>query len=141
MNHSRVPFVETAIDQAGGAADFLGTDLVNALKDVPDTELMAEFNAARTRAIAELRGYVTWLKEEKLPKANDNFALGRDNYVKLLQYGEMVTNKPEDLLDIGLNELWRKEQVFKDTAHIIDPTNSPIEVFGPSRRIIPPRKA
>ncbi|HXD00981.1 MAG TPA: DUF885 domain-containing protein [Verrucomicrobiae bacterium] len=123
------PFIETAIDQAGGAADFLGTDLVNALKDVPDTTLMAEFNAANTRAIAELRGYVTYLKEQKLPKANDNFALGRENYMKLLQYGEMVTNKPEDLLDLGLNELWRKEQVFKDTAHLIDPTNSPIEVF------------
>ena len=123
------PFIETAIDQSGGVADFLGTDLVSAVKDVPDTALMAEFNAANTRAIAELRGYVTYLKEQKLPKASDNFALGRDNYMKLLQYGEMVTNTPEDLLYLGLNELQKKQKVFTDTAQLIDPSNSPIAVF------------
>jgi uncharacterized protein (DUF885 family) len=123
------PFVDTAIDEAGGAADFLGTDLVSALKDVTDPQLMGEFNAANTRAIAELRGYVAFLKEQKLPKANDNFALGREKYMRLLQYGEMVTNTPEELLDRGLNELWRKQRVFTDTAHLIDPTNTPTEVF------------
>ena len=49
--------------------------------------------------------------------------------MKLLQYGEMVTNTPEELLDLGLNELRSKQQVFTDTAQLIDPTNSPIEVF------------
>jgi uncharacterized protein (DUF885 family) len=123
------PFVETAIDQAGGAADFLGTDLVGALKDVPDPQLMADFNAANARAIAELRGYVTYLKEQKLPKANDNFALGRENYMRLLQYGEMVTNTPEDLLALGLSELSQKQKVFTDTAHLIDPSKSATDVF------------
>ncbi|HVV73116.1 MAG TPA: DUF885 family protein, partial [Verrucomicrobiae bacterium] len=46
------PFIETAIEQAGGAADFLGKDLVEALKSVADERLMAEFNAANQRAIA-----------------------------------------------------------------------------------------
>jgi uncharacterized protein (DUF885 family) len=123
------PYVETAIDQADGSADFLGTDLVNALKEVQDPQLMAEFNAANGRAIAELRGFATYLKEQKLPKATDNFALGREKYMRLLQCGEMITNTPEDLLDRGLTELARKEKVFNDTAHLIDPGKSPADVF------------
>jgi uncharacterized protein (DUF885 family) len=123
------PLVETAIEQAGGVADFLGTDLVNALKDLPDTQLMTDFKVANARAISELRDYVIYLKEQKLPKANDNFALGRDKYIHLLQYGEMVTNTPEDLLDRGLTELAHKERVFNETAHLIDASKSPEDVF------------
>jgi uncharacterized protein (DUF885 family) len=71
------PYVETAIDQANGAADFLGTE-----KDM-----------------------------------------------RLLQCDEMITNTPEDLLDRGLVELAKKEKVFNDTAHLIDPSKSPADVF------------
>ena len=123
------PFIETAIDQADGSADFLGKDLVDALKDVKDAGLMADFNAANNRAIQELRNFSTWLKEQKLPRANENYALGREKYVQLLQYGEMVTATPEQLLALGQRELERKQQVFADTARLIDPARKPIEVF------------
>jgi Bacterial protein of unknown function (DUF885) len=72
------PQVETAIEEADGAADFLGKDLVAALKDVPNETLMAAFNDSNTKAIGEMRGYAAYLKERKLPKANDRYALGRE---------------------------------------------------------------
>ena len=50
------PQVETAIEEADGAADFLSKDLVAALKDVKNADLMAAFNAANTKAIDEMRG-------------------------------------------------------------------------------------
>jgi uncharacterized protein (DUF885 family) len=77
----------------------------------------------------ELRKYVTWLKEVKLPKATDRYALGRDKYVRLIEYGEMISASPERLLEIGLAELKRKQQVFADAAREIDPGKKPIEVF------------
>ncbi len=40
----------SAGEVAGGLADFLGKDLVEALKDVKDNALMAEFAAAHQRA-------------------------------------------------------------------------------------------
>ncbi len=123
------PQIETAIDQANGAADFLSKDLVAALKAVKNETLMAEFNAANQRAIDELHGYVAYLKEQKLPKANENYALGRDNYIKLLEYGEMISLSPEQVLEIGLRELARKQQVFAEAAKQIDPDKKPIEVF------------
>ena len=91
------PQVETAIEEADGAADFLSKDLVEALKEVKDEKLMAEFNAANGQAIREMRGYAAYLKEQKLPKANDHYALGREKYVQMLRYGEMITASPEQL--------------------------------------------
>ena len=121
--------IETAIEEATGAADFLGKDLVEALKGVKNEKLMAEFNAANGRAIAELRGYVSYLNGEKLPKANDDFALGREKYVHMLVYGEMVTASPEELLEIGLRELKVQQRAFADAAREIDPEKKPAEVF------------
>jgi uncharacterized protein (DUF885 family) len=123
------PQVETAIEEADGAADFLSKDLVAALKEVKNEKLMAAFNAANTKAIGEMRGYAAYLKEQKLPKANDRYALGREKYRKLLEYGEMVTLSPEQVLEIGLRELLRKQEVFVETARQIDPARKPIEVF------------
>ena len=99
------PQVETAIEQAVGAADFLSHDLVAALNQVKDANLMAAFNAANARAVSEMRDYAAYLKEQKLPKANDHFALGRQKYQRLLEYGEVITASPEQLLEVGLREL------------------------------------
>lgn len=123
------PELETAIDEANGAADFLGKDLVDALKAVKDERLMTEFKRANDHAIQQLRDYVSYLKADKLPKANSQYSLGRDKYVKLLEYGEMVTLSPEQLLETGLRELKRKQQDFAEAAHQIDPNKKAVEVF------------
>ena len=41
----------------------------------------------------------------------------------------MVTLSPEQLLEIGLRELRRKQEVFAEAAREIDPSRPPIEVF------------
>ena len=123
------PQVETAIEEAGGTADFLGKDLVAALKEVKEGKLQAAFTAANTRAISEMRGFVAYLKEQKLSQANDHYALGREKYQKLLKYGEMVTQSAEQLLEIGLRELQNKQRVFAEAAGQIDPTRPPVDVF------------
>src|SRR5882762_4059994 len=89
------PEIETAIEEANGTADFLGKDLVDALKDLGDETLLADFHAADDRAIAEMKGYATFLKDQKLPKANEDYALGREKYIHLLQDDEMLTLSPE----------------------------------------------
>lgn len=123
------PFVETAIAIANGSADFLGKDLVEALKDVKDAALLAEFNAANQRAVAELRSFVKWLENEKLPGAHSNFALGRANYARMLRNDEFLTLSPERVLEIGMAELKREQAIFAETARLIDPTQKPIDVF------------
>lgn len=121
------PYVETAIDVAKGAADFLRKDLVAALKDLKNDKLKAEFEETNTRAIKELDGYVDYLKKEKLPRAHNNYALGREKYRRMLA-AEFVELTPEQLLEIALKELRREQEIFADTARKIDVTKKPIEV-------------
>ncbi len=128
------PFVETAIEVANGAADFLGKDLVATLQEVKNEAFRAEFDAANRQAMAELRGYVAYLKEVKLPQSHYRFALGREKYVRMLRYGELLTQSPEQLLEVGRRELRREQQVFAETARKIDPGKKPIDVFKATQK-------
>jgi uncharacterized protein (DUF885 family) len=123
------PYIETAIKVANGSADFLGKDLIQALKDVQDETLMAQFRVVNDKAIAEMRGYAAYLEKEKLPKAHTHYALGREKYQKMLQGGELISLAPEKILEIGLKELRREQQIFAETASKLDSNRKPIEVF------------
>ncbi len=123
------PQVELAIDQANGAVDFLRKDLVDALAQVKDTEVMTQFRAANDRAITQLQNYAGYLKDQKLPKANDDYALGREKYAQLLECGEMITMPADQLLELGLRELRAKQAVFAQAAQQINSSKKPVEVF------------
>lgn len=123
------PYVETAIEVATGAADFLSKELVEALAGVTNEVLRAEFRVANQSAIGALRDYVTWLKAEKLPGAHDRYAIGRDKFQKMMQGGELISLSPERVLELGLAELRREQAIFAATAREIDASRTPIEVF------------
>jgi len=122
-------YIETAILIANGSADFLGNDLLIALKGVKNDSLMDEFKSANNKAISEVKAYVKYLKEEKLPKANNKYALGREKYRKMLLYGEDISMPSEKILEIGLAELQKEKDVFNATAKIINPQKKPVEVY------------
>ena len=128
------PFIETAIEQAQGSVDFLSKDLLEALKPLKNEVLRERFAAANAKAISELRGYVKWLKEQRLPKANENYSLGREKFARMLREGELVLESPEKILEVGLRDLAREQKLFADTARLIDATRPPIEVFKAIQR-------
>ncbi|MDQ3020395.1 MAG: DUF885 domain-containing protein [Bacteroidota bacterium] len=122
------PFIEIAIKQAKGGADFLGKDLVEALKEVNNDVLMSEFYTVNNAAIKELNDYAEYLEKEKLPKANNNYSIGKDLYVKMLEQ-EMISMSPEEILAYGMNKLKQEQKLFEETAFIIDPSKKAIDVF------------
>ena len=123
------PLVETAIKVTGGAADFLERDLPLAVAELKDPALRAELDSANQTAIVELRAYATWLKGERLPSADHRFAIGREAFARMLRELEMVALSPEQILELGLRELRREQEIFAATAKRIDPTRSAIDVF------------
>lgn len=125
-----LPHTKLAIDIAKGSASFLGNDLLIALKDVKDTSLMKEFNVANKKAIAAINDYALFLEKEKLPKAHNHYAIGVDNYKKMLLYGEDISMSPDEILAIGLKELAKEQAAFDAAAKIIDPTKKPIDVYN-----------
>ena len=124
-----LPYIQTAIQIANGLADFFEGELILALKDVRNDSLMTAFEAANNNAIHELRDFAAFLEEEKLQKAHNNYALGKEKYQKMLLYGENISLPAKAILQIGLEELEKEQKVFAAMAEIIDPDKTPVEVY------------
>jgi uncharacterized protein (DUF885 family) len=125
-----LPHIELAIDIAKGNASFLQTDLLVALKEVKDSVLMKRFNEVNHKAIAALHDYANYLEKEKLPKANQRYAIGKENFEKMLLFSEEISMTADEILKIGLEELKKEQASFDATAKIINPTKNSIDVYN-----------
>lgn len=125
-----LPHIQLAIQIARGSASFLGSDLLVALKVVKNDSLMKAFNDANTKAIDAINGYATFLEKEKLPKANNKYAIGKENYQKMLLYGEGITMSADAILAIGMAELQKEQDAFNAAAKVINPNKKPIDVYN-----------
>jgi uncharacterized protein (DUF885 family) len=123
------PYVELAIATARGASEFLKKDLVESLADLKDETLRATFLQSNRRAAAALTEYAAWLEKEKLPKAIADFAVGEEKYQHFLAETELVTVPPGKLLELGLAELKKEQEVFAEAAKKIDETRPADVVF------------
>jgi len=123
------PYIETAIQIAQGTADFMNGDLKIALKDVKDDTLMTAFNTANAAAVEAIKSFATWLQNVKLPKANNNYALGVASYRKMLLYNEGITTNPDSILAMGLAELKKEQVTFNAAAKTINPNKKPVDVY------------
>ena len=50
-------------------------------------------NTANKKAIDAINGYAAFLEKEKLPKANNNYAIGKENYQKIISNIYMIKKK------------------------------------------------
>jgi uncharacterized protein (DUF885 family) len=123
------PYVELAIQTARGAAEYLKKDLIEALADLKDETLRNTFLQSNRRAAAALSDYAAWLEKEKLPKATPEFAIGQEKYKKFLAETELVDMEPAKLLELGLAELKKEQDVFAEAAKKIDETRPADVVF------------
>lgn len=121
--------IETAVDIAEGHRLFLEKDLPLAMQAVTDKSLLTEFKASNHIALTELSNFVAWLKTERLPWADNSFALGGKKYRHLLQLTEFVDLSPEQLLALGRRELNAEQKRFADAARAIDPSRPAQDVF------------
>ena len=123
------PYVELAIQIAKGSSDFLKKNLVDAIAELKDERIRAEFLDSNRKAANALADYATWLEREKLPKASPDFALGEEKYRQLLAQTELVDLPPEKILQLGMEQLKAEQTAFADAAKKIDPNKPAIEVF------------
>ncbi len=101
------------------------TDLPRAVAGAHDPDLLVRFNLANAKLVSALRDYADYIK---LKSPNPEFALGRDKYTDMLD-AEFIDLSPEKLLEIGLRELKKEQQIFADAAKLIDPSARPQDVF------------
>lgn len=123
------PYIETAMEIGAGNAGFMKGDLLVALKEIKNDSLMASFRKVNDSAIAAVSAFTTWLQKEKMPKANNRYAIGEKNYRNMLLYSENLSVSPQKILEIGLSELKKEQDRFNAAAKIIDPSKKPIDVY------------
>jgi uncharacterized protein (DUF885 family) len=122
------PYVEMAIEIARGSAEFMRKNLVEAVVDLKDERVRAEFADSNRKAATALMDYAAWLEREKLPKASDDFAIGEEKYRRFLMDTELVDLAPDKILEIGLAKLKEEQDAFAEAAKKIDPDKLPMEV-------------
>jgi uncharacterized protein (DUF885 family) len=83
---------------------------------------------AATVTAAALDDYATWLRDQ-LGRADDNFALGNDNYEELVRLRAFDGLQTDDILAIGLEQLEFNKQRRREVAAKIDPTSTEEQVL------------
>ena len=123
------PYVELAIQIARGSTDFLRKNLAEAVTELRDDRIRAEFFESNRKAAAALSDYAGWLERQRLPKATAEFALGTGKFRRFLAETELVDLAPEKILELGMAQLKKEQDAFAEAAKTINSGKSPVDVF------------
>jgi uncharacterized protein (DUF885 family) len=127
-------YTEVAIEQLPGIVSFFQNDVPAAFKQVTDPKLLADFQKSNNIVIDALKRYQEYLKNEVLPRSHGDFRLGADVFRKKLLYEEMVDVPLDKLLAIGMSDLRRNQEAFKQTAAKIDPGKTAQQILDEATR-------
>ncbi len=112
--------VETAIEAFEGQIRYLRGDVREVVGQVEDAALLREFERACDGAASAIEDFVTRLRE-RLPNSNDDFAIGSENYRKMLLFGEMVDMPLERVLEVGQRNLRENEELLAEATGRANP--------------------
>ena len=115
------PVVEVAARIARGMVAFLEADLPQALADLEDAALRAEFAAANRQAIRLGEQAAAWLEKDLPPRASADFAIGPERFTRMLRLGEAVDLPLERLWEVAEADLARNKAAYLETAAQIAP--------------------
>jgi uncharacterized protein (DUF885 family) len=127
-------YTDIAIEQLPGIVSFFENDVPAAFKEVTDQKLRADFQQSNDVAIDALKRYQTFLQNDLLARSGGDFRLGADLFRKKLLYEEMVDLPLDKLLEIGMADLRRNQEAFKQTAAKIDPSKTPQQILDETTR-------
>jgi uncharacterized protein (DUF885 family) len=127
-------YTDIAIEQLPGIVSFFENDVPAAFKEVTDQKLRADFQQSNGSAIEALKRYQTFLQKELLARSGGDFRLGADLFRKKLLYEEMVDLPLDKLREIGMADLRRNQEAFKQTAAKIDPSKTPQQILDETTR-------
>ncbi|WP_223759002.1 DUF885 domain-containing protein [Myxococcus sp. RHSTA-1-4] len=127
-------WAQLAVRDARGTVAYLRTDLPQALEAQGFSRVDAAerdaFTQAREEAALKVEGFVTWLEEELLPRADGDFRLGRERFEKKLALEEHVTLSADQLRDINERAIREYKAWVAREAAKVDPKATPEQVMA-----------
>lgn len=130
-------YTKVAIEEVQAQIDFLQSGLPQSVAGAQSLALKTEFKAINQSAITAYQEFLDYLQQGLIPQSGGDFALGRENFQKKLQYDEMVDLPINILLKIGHKEMHRVQSLFTQAANIIDSTKPPMEVLQSAKQNAP----
>ena len=123
-------FTEIALEQLPGIISFFQNDIPAAFTGVKDPKLLNEFHASNAAVIQALNSYQLWVKMDLLPKSNGDFRIGAATFSAKLRDDEMVDIPLDRLLEIAYADLHKNQEQFRQVAHELDPSKTPMQVLS-----------
>ena len=136
----RVAQVTTDInlDQMPATVAFFEKAVPEAFREVPDGRYKSAFQVANRQIVEALKKYGEWLKNDLRPQAAGNYAIGAEAYRRMLADSDMVDIPLDRLEAVGVAELARLQEQFRQTAEELDPKASPAEAAAALAKQHPP---
>src|SRR5580700_6462603 len=122
-------YVDITLQQMPATIGFFKNDVPLAFAKVADGPDKQAFAKANANLVAAINEYSQWLKNDLMPKASGDYAIGADAYRRMLNDADMVDTPLAQLEQIGVKEMARLRDEFQKTAALIDPKHSPAEVI------------
>ncbi|HKN14906.1 MAG TPA: DUF885 domain-containing protein [Candidatus Binatus sp.] len=122
-------FVDIALQQMPATIGFFDDDVPLAFAKVADGPGKQAFARANANLVAAIQDYAQWLKNDLMPKASGDYAIGADAYRRMLNDDDMVDIPLDQLEQVGVRELARLRDEFQKTSALIDSKRSPAEVM------------
>jgi uncharacterized protein (DUF885 family) len=123
-------FTDIALEQLPGIISFFQNDIPAAFTSVKDRKLQDEFHVSNAAVIEALSHYEQWLKTGVLPKSNGDFRIGAATFSAKLRDDEMANIPLDRLLTIAYADLHKNQEQFRQIAHELDPSKTPMQVLG-----------
>lgn len=120
--------VQTALQQAAGIESLLENDVPAFGAAAGDGVALVSLEEARAAAIAAVRAYAAWLRDDVQPSANAPIAWGRERMENLVRAQEYVDTDIDELIRRGYEDLRRHQERLRELARQIDASATPQEV-------------
>ena len=140
LHPERVAQVTTDInlDQMPATVAFFEKAVPEAFREVPDGRYKSAFQVANRQIVEALKKYGEWLKNDLRPQAAGNYAIGAEAYRRMLADSDMVDIPLDRLEAVGVAELARLQEQFRQTVEELDPKASPAEAAAALAKQHPP---
>ncbi|MEE9163333.1 MAG: DUF885 domain-containing protein [Thermoplasmata archaeon] len=118
LSHPITLWTEMAIEAADRLPAFLAVIALQAEKDATADGLNA-FTEARTEAEEAVKAYRSWLDEEILPHAAEDYTLGEEKFARLVEI-RGLGRKPSEIRALGVQYLKEAKRELGEVAAVID---------------------
>jgi uncharacterized protein (DUF885 family) len=129
-------FTEGAIFQAGEWLTFLKSDANAFAKQAGEARPRVE--QANAAAIAALEDFLTHVKDEMLPRSTATFAIGEQEYGRILKEHWFMDVSPQEILARGRRAFSETEKLAQQVAERMKPGRPWIEVYEELKNDHPP---